>query len=204
MKKLVCGLFVGIFVLFTNVWASNYNVISVDIGDGQKADASFFNSSSKKATIFVPGKIFDKSSWHFLAQKLQKENIASLCLDGKYPAYVTKSIEILKSKGFDTIYIVGGSMGAGAVLNAMKGIDSSVKKTVLLAPFGGSAIKNKSIKKLFVVAKDDFMGGDTYSIFKQSADEKTLKEYESSEHAQHLFKGKYKDDLTNLIVTFLK
>ena len=202
MKKFLLTLISSLtFVVVAH--ASNHTIINIDIGDGQKVEASFFSVKSKKATIFVPGKIFDKTSWHFLASKLQDKNIASLSIDGKYPAYVVKSIEILNKKGFDTIYLVGGSMGGSAVLNSIKDVNDTVKKVVVLAPFGGEPIKSTTIDKLFIVAKDDFMGSDTYTFFEQSSQKKRLKEYDSSEHAQHLFNGKYKEDLTKIIVDFL-
>lgn len=204
MKKITFGLLVGFILMLNSAFAvQTYSTLSISVGDDEKSEASFFDASSKKATIFVPGKIFHKESWHFLAKKLQDHQVASLCLDGKYPAYVTKAISILKEKGFTQINIIGGSMGAAAVLNALKNVDSSVKKVIVIAPFGGKPILNKSISKLFIVGKDDGIGFDTYDIFKKSNEKKQLKEFDSPAHAQHLFHTKHKEDLTKLIIRFI-
>ena len=75
---------------------------------------------------------------------------------------------------------------------------------ILLAPAGGSGIVNKSIKKLFVVSKEERLFSQVNKIYNESSQPKELKVYAGSFHAQHMFKAKYSDELTSLIIDFIK
>lgn len=174
--------------------------------NGVENDAAFFNGKSKQAVIFVPGMVFSKESWYFLAERFQQLDIASLSLNGKSGTDVLNAIIFLKNKGFKKIALVGGSMGGRAVLDALKETtDESVDKAVVLAPYGGNSIKNSKIRKLFIVSKEDSLGiySDVITLYKDSSEPKTIKEYGGSEHAQHMFKGKHKDDLIKVIADFI-
>jgi len=211
MKKLFTGLLFFLLVSLTHVLANehktkdgtDYSILTIQLKNAEASEASFFNESKRRAVIFVPGKIFNKESWHFLASKLKRLGISSLCLDGKSSLHISKAAQILRYKGFEKIYLVGASMGGASVLYSLEDIDKLIDKVVVLAPFGGEAIKSTSIKKLFIVAKDDGWGAQTYPLFKSSSEPKTFKEYNGAQHAQHLFKGKHKESLTTTIVDFL-
>jgi hypothetical protein len=173
---------------------------------GIENSAAYFDGKSSQVVIFVPGAVFNKESWFFLAERLQQLNVASLSLDGKTPDDVLSSIKFLKDKGFNKITLVGGSMGGAAILDALeRKTDESIKKVIVLAPSGGSPIKSEKIKKLFVVAKGDRLGiyPDVKRLYKDSSEPKQIVEFEGSEHAQHLFKSTQKEKLSNLIVDFI-
>ena len=81
--------------------------------------------------IFAHGAIFNKESWYFLAEKLQQKGIASLSIDfsgygkskagtGGLPNDILGAVAYLKTKKYNKIAIVGGSMEGAAVLNALK------------------------------------------------------------------------------------
>ena len=97
-------------------------------------------------------------------------------------------------------------MGGAAILDALaRKTDSSINKVIALAPAGGELINSKKIKKLFIVAKDDGLGlySDVKKLYENSSDPKKFVEFEGSEHAQHLFKGPHKEELSKLIVDFI-
>ncbi len=95
-------------------------------------------------------------------------------------------------------------MGGAAVLDALEiKTDNTIKKVILLAPAGGSAIQNKSINKLFVVSKNEGLFSRVNSIYNDSTQPKKLKVFSGSSHAQHLFKSKNSDELSNLLIDFL-
>ena len=199
--------------------ASNdsFELISYPTEDGGIIEASFFEANKDLVVIFAHGAIFNKESWYFLAERLQKEGVPSLSIDfrgygnSKKGSTSNKSLDILgavdylKGKGFKKIAIVGGSMGGAAVLNALDiNTDAVIKKVILLAPAGGKGIASKTIKKLIIVSKNEGLFSRVNSIYEESSQPKTLKIYPGSLHAQHMFKAEYSDELTSLIIGYLK
>jgi len=184
----------------------NFEIITIKTVTGLESSSAFFAGKSDKAVIFVPGAIFNKESWFFLAERLQQLNVSSLSLDGKRKEGVLAAIEILKGKGFTKLILVGASMGGGAVLHALEEkIDDRINKVIVLAPSGGKPIKSKKINKLFVIAKADRLGiyPNVKNIYTQSAEPKRMVEYDGSEHAQHLFKSSHKNALAELLIGFI-
>ena len=185
---------------------SNYEIIKIKTEMGIESSAAYFDGKSSQVVIFVPGAVFNKESWFFLAERFQQLNVASLSLDGKTLHDVLSSIKVLKDKGFKKITLVGGSMGGAAILHALEEkTDESINKVIVLAPSGGTPIKSEKIKKFFVVAKGDRLGiyPVVKRLFKSSSDPKKIVEFEGSEHAQHLFKSSHKEELSRLIIDFI-
>jgi pimeloyl-ACP methyl ester carboxylesterase len=218
MKKLALSILLGVFAMIgiSNVEQANsadepvskphYKDIKIMTETGIENSAAYFEGNGSQVVIFVPGYVFNKESWFFLAERLQQLNVASLSLDGKTQDDVLSSIKILKDKGFTNITLVGGSMGGAAILHALEEkADESINKVIVLAPYGGSPIKSEKIKKLFVIAKEDRLGiyPDVKRLYKNSSDPKKIVEFEGSEHAQHLFKGSQKEKLSRLIIDFI-
>jgi len=185
----------------------NFEIIKIKTAMGGESSSAFFDGRSDKAVVFVPGAIFNKESWYFLAERLQRLNVSSLSLDGKRKEDVLSAIKILRGKGFVKIILVGASMGGGAVLHTLEETtDNRIDKIIVLAPSGGNPIKSKKINKLFVIAKADRLGiySKVKNIYTRSADPKKMVEYEGSEHAQHLFKSSHKDELSRLLIDFIR
>ena len=196
---------------------SDYELITYPTEDNGVIEASFFKGGERNlAVIFAHGAIFNKESWYFLAEKLQTKGISSLSIDfrgygnskkgttNKRSLDILGAVDYLKSKGFNNIAIVGGSMGGAAVLSALDTkTDSVIKKVVLLAPAGGVGIASKSIKKLIIVSKDEGLFKRVNTIYNETTQPKKLKVYPGSYHAQHMFKADYKNELIKLIVAFL-
>ncbi len=194
-----------------------FELISYTTEDGGVIEASYFEADKDLVVIFAHGAIFNKESWYFLAERLQKEGVSSISLDfrgygnskkgstNKKSLDILGAVDYLKEKGFKKIAIVGGSMGGAAVLNALDiKTDAVIEKVVLLAPAGGIGVASKSIKKLIVVSKNEGLFSRVNTIYKESAHPKELKIYPGSIHAQHMFKAEYSDELTKLIISFLK
>jgi dienelactone hydrolase len=218
MKKLLSSIVLGVFAM-TTTWGfgqarasdesmnkPNYDAVEIRTENGNTSSAAYFDGKNGQVVIFVPGAVFNKESWFFLAERLQKKNVASLSLDGKTPDDVLSSIRYLKEKGFKKIGLVGGSVGGAAVLDALaRKTDTRINKVIALAPAGGKPIKSKVIKKLFIVAKNDSLGlyEDVKKLYESSSDPKKFIVFKGSEHAQHLFNSSHKQELTKLIIDFI-
>jgi esterase/lipase len=197
--------------------SNGFELITYTTEDNGVIEASFFKGTDHNlVVIFAHGAIFNKESWYFLAEKLQNKGISSLSIDfrgygnskkgttNKKSLDILGAIDYLKSKGFNSIAIVGGSMGGAAVLSALHTkTDNILKKVILLAPAGGAGIASKSIKKLFIVSKDEGLFKRVNTIYNESSQAKQLKIYSGSSHAQHMFKADYKNELISLIIDFL-
>jgi dienelactone hydrolase len=184
----------------------NYDIVEITTEKGNESSAAYFDGKNGQVVIFVPRAVFNKESWFFLAERLQKMNVASLSLDGKTPDDVLSSIKFLKEKGFKKVSLVGGSMGGAAILDALdRKTNPSINKVIALAPAGGNPIKSKKIKKLFIVAKNDSLGlySDVKKLYESSSDPKKFVEFAGSEHAQHLFNSSHKEELSRLIIDFI-
>ncbi len=214
------SLILNLFVLLScavNAQNNNFTTIQYQTADNATIEADLFTAGKDKAVIFAHGTIFNKESWHFLALKLQKEDIAGLSINfrgyGKSKKGTTpkRSLDILgavhylKTKGFKSIVIVGGSMGGAAVVRALNtSYDKVVTKVVLMAPAGGKALTYKSLNKLFIVSKKEGLFKRVTTLYNNSAKPKKLSVYNGSYHAQHMFKANYVKSLVKEIITFIK
>ncbi len=185
--------------------AASYEIIHIGPEPGGY-DAALFMSEGVQIVIFVPGAVFDKESWYFLAQRFHELNVASLALDGKTERDVLAAVEAAKKRGFRKVILVGGSMGGAAVLEALDASqDGCLAKAILLAPAGGTPIKSERIDKLFVVAKEDRLGlyAPVKALYEQSSEPKRFAAIDGDAHAQHLFKTSARARVADLIVQFV-
>ncbi|MFC4723222.1 alpha/beta hydrolase [Geojedonia litorea] len=194
----------------------DFKLVSFSTQDDGIIEASFFEGNKDLAVVFAHGAVFNKESWYFMADHLQSKGIASLCID--FRGYgnskkgnttnrafdILSAVDYLKKEGYDSIALVGGSMGGAAILNALElEMDISLKKVILLAPAGGKAISSETIEKLIVVSEGEGLFKKVNQIFNESNPPKQLKTFKGSFHAQHLFKSEYRDELIKLITDFL-
>ena len=218
MKKFSSSILLGVFAMIAisgfgqahasdeSMSKSDYSIVKIKTEQGNVSSAAYFGGSNGQVVIFVPGAVYNKESWFFLAERLQKMNVASLPLDGKTPDVVLSAIDYLKKKGFNKISLVGGSMGGAAILKALdRKTDASINKVITLAPAGGKAIKSQTINKLFIVARNDRLGlyPVVKKLYENSSEPKKFVVYEGTEHAQQLFKSSHKEELTKLIIDFI-
>ena len=200
----------------SNAGVSDYQKVTFKTEDGAVIEGAFFKGIKTRAVVFAHGAIFNKESWYPLAERLQKQGVASIAVDfrgygnskpGKSRELyydILGAVDYLERKGFKHIALVGGSMGGAAILRALgHKVSPRIDKVILLAPAGGEAIKSQTIKKLFVVAEKDRFYSGVYTLYKTSSEPKELKVYPGSAHAQHIFKSESGVDLTNFIIRFL-
>ena len=195
---------------------SKFNLTNFSTEDGGEIEGALFKGSTTDIVLFAHGAVFNKESWYPMAELFQYRGISSLCIDfrgyGKSTSKNDKekfydilgAVDYLKSKNYKNIYIIGGSMGGAAILNAMeKRTDPLIQKIVLLAPAGGSPLKNKDIEKLFIISKEESLYHKVQTLYKDSSKKKTIKVYTGKAHAQHMFKEPYGKELSNFILEFI-
>jgi len=195
---------------------NNYQKVTFKTKDVTLIEGSFFKAKKTRAVVFAHGAVFSKESWYPLAERLQKQGIASITIDFRGYGNSTPgrnntlyydilgAVDYLEKRGFEHIALVGGSMGGTAILHALgHKVNPRIDKVILLAPAGGEAIRSQTIKKLFIVAEKDRFYSRVHSLYTASTEPKELKVYPGSAHAQHIFKTESGADLTNFIIYFL-
>jgi pimeloyl-ACP methyl ester carboxylesterase len=170
--------------------------------------ADYFAGKSARSVILAPGAMFSKESWHFLAERFLELGISSVALNSGSTPDLLNAVAFLKAKGAKKITIIGASAGGAGVLFTLKvNIDPLVDSVILLAPAGGLPIKSEQVKKLFIVAEDDMISSnaEVYKLYINSSDPKLYEEITgSSDHAQHLFDSKHKEDIIQLMIDFIE
>jgi len=179
--------------------AQVYESVDFSTEDGGQIGASFFKADDSKAVIFAHGAIFDKESWYFLAEALQRKGVSALSIDfrgygsstagntSKKMFDILGAISYLEQQGFTDISVVGASMGGAAVLLALNKNSVAVQKAILLAPAGGPGIVSTTTDKLFIVSQSERMFSSVMGIYNASAGPKQIQIYPGNTHAQHLF-----------------
>ncbi len=184
--------------------SGNFDRVTMPPMEGVVSEAAYFAGSSRQAVAFFRTLNFTKEDWYPLAKQLQQMKVGSLCVDSGAGHDVIHAIKFLSSKGFQNIALVGGSAAGRVILNTLsESLDERVNKMVLLAPMGGTPLKNNSVQKLILVGKKDPMGLYAYMLKDQISEPKIFKEYDTPRHAQHLLSGEFKEEITQAMLTFL-
>lgn len=206
---------ISAFALFSPLQAdtlatdTDHKEVQIPSEFGYTNDALYFpgnppKSNSKNiAVVLVHQYSSHKESWIEFAQKLQTKGITSLSIEDVGRRDVLDAIKFLASKDYHKVMLVGASMGGGSVLQASAQSEGKVEKVVLLSTTSATAITDPKIAKLFVVAKSDMWGSDSYSVFEETSDPKNIIEYDGFAHGQDLLTGEYGKEVTTLIIDFL-
>ena len=190
-----------------NTVGMQFQEVNIVLAGTAETRADYFPGIDQRAVILAPGAMFSKESWHFLAARFQELGIGSVALNSGSTPDLLNGIAFLKAKGAQKIAIVGASAGGSGVLYTLRdNHDPLVDTVVLLAPAGGPPLLDDTIQKLFIVAEDDLISSsaEVYKLYKSSSEPKLYKELKGSNHAQRLFDSKEKENVIQLITSFIQ
>lgn len=211
--SLVIGFMLGIFQQTIAATSKNetdgmhFQEVKIALAGSAETKADYFTGKFARAIILAPGAMFNKESWHFLAQRFQESGISSVALNSGSRPDLLNAIEFLKKKGVKKITLLGASVGGAGVLFALQDtVNPLVDSVILLAPAGGRPILSEQVKKLFIVAEDDMVSSnaEVYKLYMNSSGPKLYKEFKGSDHAQHLFNSRHKEAVVQLIISFIE
>ena len=196
----------------------NFREVSFKTADGGKIVANLYGKGSH-AVILAHGAVFNKESWHDLATTLSKEGFTVLALDfrgyGKslpgsqeQALYldVLSAIEYLHTEGVKTISLIGGSMGGGAVAKtAVEAKEGDISSVILISPVPiQTPERMKAARFLFIASRDEPLLPKIKEQYERAPEPKALKLLEGSAHAQHIFETNQADELTKIILAYLR
>ena len=170
------------------------------------------------AVLLAHGAIFDKESWHALAERLSAEGLTVLAIDfrgygrsragsggrGAMHEDVIAGVRFLAERGASGVSVLGASMGGGAVGEAAASLeDGEIAHLILLAAVAAPDPERMTGTKLFVVAEGDSFRRSVEQQYRRAAEPKRLEILPGNAHAQHIFRTATGDALTELIVADL-
>lgn len=191
--------------------------VEYSTADGGTVIANLYGSGSH-AVLLAHGAIFDKESWHRLAQRLTNEGLTVLAIDfrgygrsragsaGRSALHedVIAGVRFLAERGATEVSALGASMGGGAVGDAAASLsDGELSHVILLAAVDADEPERMTGTKLFIVSEGDSFRRSVGRQFRDASEPKRLEELEGDAHAQHIFRTDAGDALTELIVAEL-
>jgi pimeloyl-ACP methyl ester carboxylesterase len=201
--------------------------ISFTASDGWIIAADLYGSADR-AVVLVHGGQFVKENWAKQAAVLTHTGFRVLAIDLRgfgaskegpsalrsafgSPLDVLAAVRYLHDHGAKTVSIVGASMGGDAAEGAfVASKPGEIDRIVLLAHGADVAPEKLTVRKLFIVARDDpGSGGKGFRLtriqsqFDKSPEPKQLIILEGSAHAQFLFQTTQSDRLMQEILRFL-
>ena len=184
---------------------------------GGRIVANLYGDGSH-AVLLAHGAVFDKESWHELAERLAAEGLTVLTIDfrgygrsragdagrGALHEDVIAGVRFLAERGASEVSVLGASMGGGAVGDAAAHLaDGEIAHLILLAAVAAPDPERMTGTKLFVVAEGDSFRRSVEAQFRRAAEPKRLEILRGNAHAQHIFRTGTGNALTELIVAEL-
>ena len=216
--SLVILVFLGFGMFAGAKQSEGFHEVSFKTADGGKIVANLYGKGSH-AVILAHGAVFNKESWHDLATTLSKEGFTVLALGfrgyGKslpgsqeQALYldVLAAVEYLHTEGVKRISLIGGSMGGGAVANAaVEAKEGEINSVILLSPVPIQTPEQmKAGKFLFIASRDEPLVSKVREQYQRAPEPKALKVLEGNAHAQHIFETNQADELTKIILAYLR
>lgn len=191
--------------------------VSFATADGGTIDSDVYGTGTR-GVVFAHGAIFNKQSWAPLAMRVAALGYRAMAIDfrgyGKSTAGtdaygldqdVLAAVRWMHKHGVQSVSLVGGSMGGGAVAQAATEVESGqIDKLILLSPVPidhPERIKAGSI--LYIASRGENLATRVHEQFARAPQPKQLVLLDGSAHAQNIFATDQAQHLSDVIVQFL-
>jgi len=197
----------------------NFKDVDFESADGGTVYGSLFGSYPD-IVILAHGKVFNKESYYDLCDVLLKNKISSLTFDFRgygnskpgsaglnaYGEDIIGAINFAKSLDFvKSITLLGASMGGGAVLNASKLYrPSEIKSVIALSPVYVEGVDFIDVPIHYIGTEGEQFAEGIKKMYTMTKSPKTLHLFKGAAHAQNIFGTEAKDELTSLIISYIK
>ena len=152
---------------------------------------------------------FNKESWQKQAQQLAKAGFRVLAFDfrgygdsrgpGQSDIFtaplhldVLAAVHYLRDRGAKSVFAIGGSLGGGAAADAAIAEPGQIDRLVLLGATPGGPPERLTVRKLYIMTRDDTSGDGPRlpglrAHFEKAPEPKELIILDGSAHAQFVF-----------------
>lgn len=207
----------------TAVASARSTAASFATDDGVTLAGTLYGSG-KTVALLAHMRPADQTSWQPFAQKVAAAGYAALTLD--FRGYgssegerqynlidhdVRAAIAYLRNSGFQSIVLIGASMGGTAC--AKNSRESNVTGLAMLSSphafegitVGQTDLAGPAYPKLFIVAQDDEpVATDIRTLHSFASSPKNIKLFTGNEHGTNLFNGEHGPELEQLLLDFIK
>ncbi len=206
------------FLLQTLLFGQQSKTVVFPTADGGEIIADFYPAGNK-AVVLAHGAIFNKESWSSLAVKIARAGVTVLAINfrgygdsqaGKRTSALEEDVlgalHYLHRIGYDTVSVLGASMGGGASARAaVKANPGQLFRLILLSPVSiPHPQKMRAGEIIYIASKKEGMAVSIQEQYEQAPPPKKIYWIEGSAHAQHIFKTGQGEKLTRLILALLK
>jgi pimeloyl-ACP methyl ester carboxylesterase len=200
--------------------------VSFPTEDGWTIHADLYGAG-QRAVVLAHGGRFTKASWAKQAPELVKAGFRVLAIDLRgygmskagpeaaradygSPKDVLAAVRYLRRNGAKTVSVVGGSMGGTAAADASaQARPGEIDRVVLLGAAATVPAERLTVRKLFIVSRDDLGPRDIPRLqriraqYESAPEPKELVILDGAAHAQFLFETDQAERLLREIVRFL-
>jgi pimeloyl-ACP methyl ester carboxylesterase len=199
--------------------------ISFPTQDGGRIYADLYGKGTR-AVVLAHGGRFNKESWRDQARALAAGGFRVLAINFRgfgrsrgpgqadfdnapFHNDVLAAVRYLKTQGFKTVSVVGGSFGGGAAGDAsIKSVPGEIDRIVFLGAAPNLPAEKLKSRALFIVARDDANDGGPRlpgirAQYEKAPQPKELIVVDGSAHAQFLFQTNQSGRVMREILRFL-
>ena len=203
--------------------------ISIDVREASPLQADLYGAGGRGVVIFAHGGYSTRLSWAPQAKRIAGAGFRVLVVEARAAAElasgretpclydegclakdVLASVRYLRTLGVDSIALMGGSMGGGAVAQAsVEAEPGQIQHIVLLAPATIAAPERIQGHKLFIMTREDANAAGPrlpgiLAQFERTLEPKRLVVLEGAAHAQRIFSTGDGDAVMQDILAFLR
>ena len=185
--------------------------ISIDVRDASPLQADLYGAGGRGVVMFAHGGYSTRLSWAPQAKRIAGAGFRVLVVEARAAAElasgretpclyderclakdVLAGVRYLRNLGVDSIALMGGSMGGGAVAQAsVEAEPGQIQHTVLLAPATIAAPERIQGHKLFITTREDANAAGPRlpgirAQFERALEPKRLVVLEGAAHAQRI------------------
>jgi len=203
--------------------------ISIDVRGASPLQADLYGAGGRGVVMFAHGGYSTRLSWAPQAKRIAGAGFRVLVVEARAAAElasgretpclydagclakdVLAGVRYLRSLGVDSIALMGGSMGGGAVAQAsVEAKPGQIQHVVLLAPATIATPERIQGHKLFITTREDANAAGPrlpgiLAQFEKTLEPKRLVVLEGAAHAQRIFSTGDGDAVLQDILAFLR
>ncbi len=150
--------------------------------------------------VLAHGAAFDAASWEPQAQAIAEQGATVIAVEDISPEGLLEAVEELQSEGVADVALIGGSVGADAVLELAAEDPELADQLILLSP--NAVVDGLGERpKLFIASEDESVADVSVELAESApGEDNESRLFPGQAHAQNLFDSEQGDAVLELIL----